>query len=660
MSQRHIIFWSLLFVFTLCSLSSVAQTPITKSDSINWVKGEKFFVHTVASGHTIYGISVAYGIEVHEIYQYNPSSKELLSLGQTLLIPAKSKSVAEADVSPAKVQDGFIYHTVMSGETLYRIAVKYGLKDSIIKEYNQGLTTDIYPGQMIKIPELEKVVSDKSAELYDSVFVYLVLEKETYFSLKKKFRVTQKELELLNPILKSSGLQKGMKIKVPATGRKNPFIRSSDFIPNVFHTKNGDTSAIVPFSCDSFGFVKPVYKVAFMMPFYSQYEGDINVSNVYRIKDEKTYKSFQFIHFYEGFLLAADSMAKLGMKIELFVYDTKKDTSVVRRIVNKAEFKDLDLIIGPLFSENLHIVAKAIRGSETRMVNPFSLNTSLLADNQNMFFMQPLIASKVDQMLNYVKDSLPNANVIVLHNKKRNEVFMSQMLKTKYARMASQTALDTNRFFVYSYKDGGYNKLVSKLDKSRPNILFNLTDNEASMSNFVRNLYRKVDHTQIILMGDENHWNKFKTLEHKYLFALNLTLTSASFIDFKQASTAAFTLSFRDRYKTEPKTMAYQGYDAGWYFLNALYRYGTHFENCMHHQDLDMLTNQFRFVSGGKNAWQNASANIYSYKNYQLTDKRKVIVPIPAEWLIEESSVEMIEGEGGDSIDETQETDAGE
>jgi hypothetical protein len=49
--------------------------------------------------------------------------------------------------------DGFIYHKVQSGQTLFYIALAYGVTVDYIKELNGLTSNDIYEGQTLKIKQ---------------------------------------------------------------------------------------------------------------------------------------------------------------------------------------------------------------------------------------------------------------------------------------------------------------------------------------------------------------------------------------------------------------------------------------------------------------------------------------------------------------------------
>lgn len=63
------------------------------------------------------------------------------------------------------------------------------------------------------------------------------------------------------------------------------------------------------------------------------------------------------IEFYEGVLVALDSLKKDGLSIQMSVFDTGNDTAKTAAILRKPEMKTMDLIIGPLYYKNFIKVA---------------------------------------------------------------------------------------------------------------------------------------------------------------------------------------------------------------------------------------------------------------------------------------------------------------
>ncbi len=68
-------------------------------------------------------------------------------------------------------------------------------------------------------------------------------------------------------------------------------------------------------------------------------------------------------------------------------------------------------------------------------------------------------------------------------------------------------------------------------------------------------------------------------METIHLLNLKLHCFSSSIVDYENEKTRDWILKYRDLYNIEPTTenYAFDGFDIGWYFLNALYLYGSDF-----------------------------------------------------------------------------------
>ena len=121
--------------------------------------------HTVVKGETIYGISQKYGITSEELVALNPSLKDGLKAGETLII-AQGQAVKTMSQSRAGKT-----HLVQEGETLFSIARANGITVEQLEAANPAVTV-LKQGQVINIPEAvtesetrsEAVVASEPAE----------------------------------------------------------------------------------------------------------------------------------------------------------------------------------------------------------------------------------------------------------------------------------------------------------------------------------------------------------------------------------------------------------------------------------------------------------------------------------------------------------------
>lgn len=111
--------------------------------------------HTIAPGDTPAKIARKYGISLEQLREANPTMDDRrLRIGQKLQIPAPArKEVAAVAAQPgAGAENDVTVHVVKSGETLTRIAARYGTTVKELRQFNNLRTDRILVNQKLKIP----------------------------------------------------------------------------------------------------------------------------------------------------------------------------------------------------------------------------------------------------------------------------------------------------------------------------------------------------------------------------------------------------------------------------------------------------------------------------------------------------------------------------
>ena len=125
------------------------------------VPGEILGYHTVKPGETLYCIARAYGVDPQAIAVQNGIvNPSLIHAGQVLAIPNAPRLLPAGPIctpqfgeaTPTPVSCRW-YHTVLPGENLYRISLRYGVSMWAIAEANHILDLNyIRAGQKLCIP----------------------------------------------------------------------------------------------------------------------------------------------------------------------------------------------------------------------------------------------------------------------------------------------------------------------------------------------------------------------------------------------------------------------------------------------------------------------------------------------------------------------------
>jgi LysM repeat protein len=118
---------------------------------------EKVIKYTVANGETINQIAVKFKVTPYDIYALNPDARSGIKPNTVLLIPTNTAKSAAAKSETAVAKTGGntkeIIHEVQPKETFYSIEKKYGISDEALKAANPTLEkTGVQIGQKLVIP----------------------------------------------------------------------------------------------------------------------------------------------------------------------------------------------------------------------------------------------------------------------------------------------------------------------------------------------------------------------------------------------------------------------------------------------------------------------------------------------------------------------------
>jgi LysM repeat protein len=123
---------------------------------------------------------------------------------------------------------GSCTHTVASGDTLYRIATKYGITVAQLKEANTVSSDIIQPGDVLKIPNCDasgdtgSTVTQPTAEpnipataLPSGSQTYVVKRGDTLYTIGLKFGVSAKAIQEANNISNPDRISPGQELVIP-------------------------------------------------------------------------------------------------------------------------------------------------------------------------------------------------------------------------------------------------------------------------------------------------------------------------------------------------------------------------------------------------------------------------------------------------------------
>ena len=156
-------------------------------------------VYIVKRGDTLSKIAKNYGTTVESIAKLNNIKNiNLIYTGQRLIIPVDKNT-----------QSNYITYTVKYGDTLSKIAQKYGTTVNNIANLNNIKNVNlIYIGQKLKIIIKDNVVNESG------YIIYTIRYGDTLTSIARKYNTTINNIARLNRIRNVNRIYAGQKIRI--------------------------------------------------------------------------------------------------------------------------------------------------------------------------------------------------------------------------------------------------------------------------------------------------------------------------------------------------------------------------------------------------------------------------------------------------------------
>ncbi len=492
------------------------------------------------------------------------------------------------------VIDGVKYylHTVEKGQTLFAIAKIYNRDVNSIVIENPEAIDGIKPGQVLKI-SFEKKTKTEIVLADTTNYIYHKVEKgQTLYSISKQYGITDEKLKFTNPELQD-GLKIGQTIKIPTNKKKTEEVKvaiekNNATVANDI-TKNKETE-VAPTTYESKQ--KSTYNIAFFLPFHADEANAIELEKIENGQQQLSSKTALSLQFYEGALLAIDSLKKQKLNAKIFTYDIDdKDSLTIVNLLKKPELASMDLMIGPLYVSSFMPVANYAKEHSIAIVSPFTQLNKILFNNPYVFKALPSTTLQITQMAHFVVDTFHTQNIILINNGNLREV--------PFINAFQNTANEDFKKAGYPISDSvkeakGLGALENLLTTNKTNIVVLPSNNQSYVTEFTSRLNVLKDKYKIILFGMQN-WMTYDNLDIEYLNNLSLHFASNNFVDYENAITKMFIKNYRDKYKTEPELYAYQGFDISYYFISLLKKYGTGFMKYVNENNFKGIETNYNF-----------------------------------------------------------------
>lgn len=548
--------------------------------------------------------------------------------------------------------EGFVNHTVVSGETVYSLSKKYNVMMQDIYDHNPGAKKGIKGGDVLHIPVKSTHAASNDRGFASPYGEYRVAKGETIFSIARANEISEESLRNLNPELKD-GLKEGMTLKIPRKQVQPMPLRPVEKV--VTHGEKGTSHTVLggetlygiskkyEVGIDALYAANPTLsdglKTGMILTIpastISNYGVSQDVSNsdfidktvrvgiLFPFLDNQgTVKKEKLVEYYEGFLLAVRELKEAGVNIEVSTFDTglEKDTKRLISILGTSEVSTLDVLIGGTSPEQINILTDFSKKMGVRYVIPFgNLKHSGTQDNLHIYQMVTPLSSLFNPIAQSVAQRFKSNNIIFVeemgsNNNKKN--FVAELKKELKNNGISYKELRENTSLT--------SELEAVSSKTQKNVIIPTSASDQTLQRIIRAISSSESEIGYSLFG----YPEWQTYVNQYnnLYKYEATIYTTFFLNEADAKAQSLINEYRKWYNKPvawsfPR-FAFLGYDTGLFFIKGLDQKKANFESQVSSLRIPTIQSAMHYTaSSNGGGFVNTGYYLVTYKKNMSIEK---------------------------------------
>jgi len=471
---------------------------------------QKYMQYKVKEGETMRVIAKKLDMRTRDLMRLNPDIGRKPEMNTVIIIPSKQLKIKNRNKATGKENDVLVTDTLD--------ADAQGTKGTLIVEKEKE--------KQLLILELEKKFK-----------VHEVQKGDTFYGLTRFYNVTKEALIALNPEL-INGLKFAQIIKVM------PAEIILEETPLLYRDKIEEGIAL---------------KVAIMLPFRAIELDTLSSAEIF----ENSRLATIVTDLYFGATMAIDSLRAQGVAIDVAVFDTGRKNTKIDTILLENNLDNKDVIIGPLYSEevlfladkvNIPVVFPVFSPKQSEFISDRIVKT---APNKQLF---------KDELFSYMKENFLDGNIIVVGDGK---------LASKFDAIKIKEILKSNdsisSFHIIMPEDGYIKneKFTEVLKPNMKNTVVIVTSDNIIVASAINSLISLPEETTATVFAFEkaSAFNQIDNMKHAQL---GFTYVSDAYVKENSFEAKAFNRKYKAKNGALPSSYAITGFDTTYDILMRL------------------------------------------------------------------------------------------
>jgi hypothetical protein len=278
--------------------------------------------------------------------------------------------------------------------------------------------------------------------------------------------------------------------------------------------------------------------------------------------------------------LASDSLLAEGIIMNLYVYDTQKDTNRVHELLNHKEMQEMDLFIGPIYQNTSRIMKQFSTLHQINYINPLQGGGEFIYETDHVFLSKSSYEMKGKSFANYSNFEFDKRDVLVFYGDKDRD----SVLAHSYI-----AHLDSVNKRVISFKKISRDnvidirKIVDNVDKKNLSHIFITSSENLAAATLMSALESNDINAPVIA---PSKWLTIGVLEYEQFRRHQFYFDYEDYVNIMDTTVQKFRNIFKQRMNLKPMVYAkqadaYHGYETMYFFGEMLNKHGHLFNEAI-------------------------------------------------------------------------------
>lgn len=285
------------------------------------------------------------------------------------------------------------------------------------------------------------------------------------------------------------------------------------------------------------------------------------------------------INFYEGIKMAADTLGKTGVNLDIYIHDISDPRHSVDALTRNPAFGETDLVIGFLTSTHLEKIISFTKSRKINFISALSPADLSTRDDPNFILIQPTLATHIEKLV---------ATAAARFERQPKFIFYKEDKGVQREALEALTgSLQRNGFSKATYDMLRFSEtlpskdsLMQRFDPDEINVVFLNVLSQAEALPVLEALSALAPQYRFAVFGMPSWKGMEQLTDPAALPGLSIYITNPFYYELSNARGRSFCKWYEEKHGlSDPSEMVFRGYETLIWMANLLERYGTVFNS---------------------------------------------------------------------------------